>query len=96
MLGNVQKQPADTLDYDVDFGKWLPDDDEILTVVATATTIDGEATPLVIDSVQVASPIVKVWLSGGTDGSGYVVTVTIATAGGRIKETEFKLRVKDY
>lgn len=95
MLGQVQKQPADTLDYDIDFSKWLPDDDEILTAVANATTIEGETTPLVIDSVRIASPVVKVWLSGGSDGASYKVTAKVATAGGRIKEAEFKIRIRD-
>lgn len=95
MLGTTQKQPADQLDYDVDFEKWIPEDDTVTSAIAVASTIDDDATPLVVDSVQLSGTIVKVWLSGGTDGQSYTVTVTASTAGGRIKEEEFKIRVRD-
>lgn len=95
MLQTLQKQPADKLDYDVDYGSFLPDGDEITTVTAVVEEIDP-LTDLVVDSVQVESPVVKVWLSGGLSGSTYKVTVTAATSGGRIKEQDFKIRVRDY
>lgn len=95
MLGTQTKQPADQLDYDVDFSKWLPDDDEITSAIAVTTEIVDETTPLVVESVQITSQVVKVWINGGVDGSTYTVTVTASTVGGRIKETEFKIRVKD-
>jgi hypothetical protein len=91
MLPTVSKQPADTLDFDVDFTRWIPDEDDITTAIAVVSPVDE----LVIDSVQISSPIVKVWTSAGVDGSTYTVTVTASTSGGRIKETEFKIRVRD-
>jgi len=39
---------------------------------------------------------VSVWLSGGTDGQRYKVTVTVDTMGGRRDQSEFIVRVKDY
>lgn len=91
MLGQMTKQPADQLDYDIDFSRWLPDDDVILTVV-TAVDVEDE---LVVDQVTVDSPMVKVWCSGGTVGTTYKVTVTVSTQGGRVKEVDFKIRVRD-
>lgn len=91
MLGIVQKQPADKLDYDVDFSRWITDDDEI-TTVASAVDPDGS---LIVDTVSVASPSVKVWLRGGESGKSYKVTLTVSTAFGRIKEVDFRVRVKD-
>lgn len=91
MLGVQQKQPADLLDYDIDFTRWLTEDDTITTAVVTVSPADE----LTAQSVFVDSPIVKVWLTGGVDGSTYTVTVTASTAGGRIKETEFRIRVRD-
>jgi hypothetical protein len=85
------KQPADDLDYDVDFSAWLPDGDTILSATAVLD-VTGE---LAVAAVQVSSPIVKVWLTGGVDKASYKVTVAASTAGGRVKETEFKIRVKD-
>lgn len=91
MLGVVVKQPADQLDYDIDFDRWLPADDVILTVT-TNVEPSGE---LVVDSVHVDSPMLKVWCSGGENGSSYKVTATVATQGGRVKEVDFKIRVRD-
>lgn len=91
MLGTVQKRPADELDYDVDFSKWLTDDDVITTAVAEVSPT-GE---VAVESVQITSQVVKVWLTGGVDEKSYAVLVTVATSGGRVKEVEFKIRVRD-
>jgi len=85
------KQSGDTLDYDVDFSQWLPKGD-LITTASAVLNVTGE---LVIDAVSLATPIVKVWLSAGVNGSTYKITVTIATNGGRVKEEEFLLRIKD-
>lgn len=86
-----QKQPGDQLDYDLDFGDWLTASDTITGAVATSS-VPAELTVL---SVAVASPMVKVWVLGGVSGATYKVTTTITTAEGRIKELEFKIRVRD-
>lgn len=91
MLGTVLKQPADQRDYDIDFSRWIPDGDTITNAQAVASPA-GE---LVVESIQITDQVVKVWLSAGENGSTYTVTVTASTAGGRIKETEFKIRVRD-
>jgi len=86
------KQSADVLDFPVRFEKFLTEDDTITTIEASLD-IEGE---LVIDAVQNASPTVIVWLSGGLDGRSYKVTIKVGTSAGRVKETEFRLRIKDY
>lgn len=99
MLGTVQKQPADQRDYDVDFSRWIPDGDEITTAVTTVDpAFDAALEPagLSVESVHVATPIVKVWVKGGISGKTYKITVTASTSGGRVKETEFNIRVRDY
>lgn len=90
MLGIKQKRPADVLDFDVDYEDWLTDDDTI-TTVTTSVTPSGQ---LAVQSVQVSNPQVKVWVSGGNDGSTYDIEVTAATNGGRVKVECFKIRVK--
>ena len=92
MLGTVQKRPNDELDYDVDFSKWLTGDDTITSVTAVVSPT-GE---LAVESVSIADQAVKVWLKDGDDLNSYSVVVTVATSGGRIKEVEFKVRVRDY
>lgn len=85
------KQPAEQLDYPVKFDKWLPDGDTITSGDATLDIV-GE---LVIESIGITDQTVTVWVSGGVDGKTYKVTVLAATAGGRIVEEDFKIRVKE-
>lgn len=92
MLGIATKQPADYLDYDISFEEWLPTGDTVSTATASVD-VTGE---LVIADVLVLSPTVKLWLSNGVNGSTYKITVIATTAAGRVKETEFKIRVRDY
>jgi hypothetical protein len=91
MLAIKIKRPGDSLDYDIDYTDWITDSDTI-TSVTTAVVESGE---LSVDSVQISSPVVKVWLSGGVDGTSYHVEVTAVTSGGRVKEECFKIRVRD-
>lgn len=91
MLAVMTKQPSDHLDYDVDFSRWIPDGDTILTVETAVDKPDGVTVP----SVTVASPIVKVWLEGGVTGETYKITVKAATNDGRVKEVDFQIRVKE-
>lgn len=94
MLAVMHKQPADHLDYDVDYSRWLPDDDTITTVETEVSPLDPEA-GVTVTSVNVASPVVKVWLEGGVAGVTYTITVKASTQGGRIKESEFQIRLKE-
>lgn len=91
MLGTQIKQPADYLDYDVSFEDWLPEGD----AVSSATATVSPTSELAIADILVLSPLVKVWLSGGTTGSAYKITIVATTAQGRIKEAEFKIRVRE-
>lgn len=86
------KQPADQLDYDLDFSEWLTGDDTITGVEAVSSVPEE----LVILSASIAGSTVKVWVNGGVAGATYKVTATISTAEGRIKELEFKIRVRDF
>ncbi len=85
------KEPRDELDYDIDFSAWLPDGDTITTVTHE---IDRQG-ELEIPAVEVHSPFVKVWTRAGVDRTTYKITLVVSTAGGRVKEIEFKLRIKD-
>lgn len=84
------KQPADVEDYDVSYVDYLEargDTGDIHTVVA-------EPGITVVLSTLVAG-VVKVWLSGGTDKEDYKITVTLETTGGRTKQVEFVVRVRE-
>lgn len=92
MLGSFAKQPGETLDYDLECDEWLTDDDFVTSAVSTVTpnglTVQS---PLVFDS----GLKVKVWISGGTVGTTYKVQTTMTTAAGRVKEAEFKIKLRE-
>ncbi len=90
-LGKTEKQPADVLDYDVDYSAWLRDNE---TLSQASVTVSPEG--LVLDAQAVANPIVKVWLSGGTAGGRYKVEVTATTSMGVVRQDEFIVAVKEY
>lgn len=89
-METVYKQPADVLDYDAKFERWLPEEATITTIEAWA-----DAAGVTIDAVQNLGRKVKVWLSGGVDRAAYKITVKVGTDMGHVKETEFRLRIKE-
>jgi len=89
-LGNFSKQPVEVKDFDIDYSEWLTAGDNV-----QSADIVVSPTGLVVDSVFINDPRIKVWLSSGADGTQYKLTVTMTTADGRIKQDEFKIRVKD-
>jgi hypothetical protein len=83
------KQPGDKLDYDIDFNEWLSSGDSLASVNVTADT------GITIVNSTIVVSMVKVWLSGGNDGETYKITVKVTTDEGRIKEQEFRIKVKE-
>lgn len=90
ILGIVTKQPAEVQDYDVSFSEWLT----ALSDTSASYTVTAD-TGITVDSFSITGGVVKVWLSGGIDGVTYKVTVTLTTAGGRTRQSEFSLQVKE-
>lgn len=92
ILGTFVQQPNERLDYDIDFSEWIAAGD--LVVSATSTADAGIVIELPI--VDGTGKIVKQWVSGGTSGTTYKVQVRATTDDGRIKEAEFRVKVKEY
>ena len=100
VLGKFIKQPTEVIDYDIDFSQFLTEGDTLVTVGDPPVPIplDVSVTPagLVIGGTYVRNgTVVKQWLSGGTVGERYKVTLTVTSGGGRVKQVEFIVRVKD-
>jgi hypothetical protein len=78
------KNPADVLDFSVDFSAWLADTDDDLIVAATltpATTVRGDiniAYPLIVTSQMITA-----WLSYGQAGGTYEIEFSVNTFIGR-------------
>lgn len=89
ILGTYRQQPDEKLDYDVDYADWLEGSDALLsksvTISPTGPTI----------SSAIVGERIKTWVSGGTAGVKYKVTVTATTSSGRIKQDEFYIKCKE-
>lgn len=90
MTDIMVKTPADILDYDVDFARWLPNADRLSA--ASAMIENSTAT---VDRTDHSDTSAKVWISGGVTGETANVTVTIATLEGRTKQFRFNLKIKE-
>ena len=90
ILEKFTKQPADRQDYDISFVDWLA----ALGDVGVSATVEV-ATGLSLLTFTLVAGVVKVWLYGGTDGTSYKVTVTLTTTGGRVKQDEIVIKVKE-
>lgn len=100
IIGKFIKQPAEILDYDIDFSEFLADGDTLISTgnPAVPSPLNVVVTPpgLTLGPTFVLSGVtLKQWLSGGTDGVKYKVTVTATSNAGRVKQVEFVVRVKD-
>lgn len=86
------KQPGETLDYDFDFTKWFGKRtdtiDSYTVAVSSGITKVGDTR---------TGKVIKVVLSGGTDGQSYLVTVKITTTStpALVKEHEILVKVKE-
>ncbi len=87
-LETREKRSTSILDYAWDWSKWLVDD-----VIATHTvTVPSGVTKVTSTNTNT---IVTAWLSGGTDGTDYLINCQIVTSGGRTDSRAFILQVRD-
>lgn len=89
-LGSFVKQPIEKTDYDIDFREWMTPGDNVRNAVVVVDPPGLTNTQTVVND-----PRVKMWFSGGADGVTYRISVTITTEDGRVKQVEYKIKVKD-
>lgn len=90
ILGKFTKQPVEIQDYDIDFTGYL----EFHNDVALSHTVAAETGLTVLSSALVGG-VVKVFVSSGVDGQTYKVSATITTQGGRVKQGDILIKVKE-
>lgn len=90
VLTEVFKDPADVIDYELDFTGLLVADN-----IASITGIVADN--VTIDSFSFSGNIVTVFISGGTAETTAIVTTTIVTTNStpRTYERSFKIRIED-
>lgn len=101
ILGTFYKQPAETLDYDIDFSAVLDDNDTLVSTgnPAVPSPLNVVVSPagLTVGSTFVIEngKTIKQWLSGGASRVKYKITLTVTSNAGRVKQVEFMVNVKD-
>lgn len=101
ILGKYTKQPGEVCDYDIDFSDWLRAGETLSTSVVSSIECQTEPadSALVNSGVTVATSSVRVRMTAGTAGKTYKVTVRTTSGGtgsGRVDESEFIVKVKDF
>jgi hypothetical protein len=91
ILERFDKQPDEVQDYDIDFGEYLTSMNDF----AQSYVCVADAGITIASSLLLTGGVVKVFLSGGTDGNNYKVTTTLTTLGGRVKQAEIIIKVKE-
>jgi hypothetical protein len=94
ILAKFEKQPADVQDFDIDFTEWLTGMSDTAPGPTGVTVVAEDG--LTVDLATLDDGVVKVWTSGGTDGTTYKITATVVTDGGRTKQAEIRVKVKEY
>ncbi len=89
-LGTATQQPTERLSYTIDYSEALTEGDNVETATA-AVTPSG----LTVENVGVYDPRVKFWVTGGTTGASYKVTLTVNTADGRVFQDEVTFKIKE-
>ncbi len=92
LLGSAHKQPADVLDYDLVLEDWLQGTDDVIQDVEVTISPEGE---LEVQQTTLYAERAKIWLKGGKDRTDYGVSILVTTAGGRKKEWEMNMRVRN-
>lgn len=99
IIATFEKQPWEEQDYDLDINPYLSEisGDTIASAVITLPDgVSGEVS-LGTGSQQLAHQggLVKFWVIGGIHGKKYKLTLRIVTTGGRKKEYEVMVKVKE-
>ena len=85
----IDKDPRSKLDYTVDWSAWAGASETIVSSIWSA------ATGITVVSTQVSTRKATAWLSGGADGSTYIIRCFVITNGGREDARQFRVKVAD-
>lgn len=90
VLDIFPKQPAEVMDYDISFVRYLEAiNDTVANVMVTAQA------GITLLTHSLSAGVVKVWAAEGTNQRRYKFTIRLTTSGGRLKEVEFLIKVKE-
>lgn len=88
-----KKDPGSTLDYSIDWARWMISGDFITSSSWTIETIGGDVSPLSETNNTHTNFRGTVWLTAGTRGNTYTCTNRIVTDQGRTDERSIFITV---
>jgi hypothetical protein len=86
----LTKAPADVLDYDFDFSRWMPSGDRITNAIASLA-----GTGAIVTDVEWSDLVARIWLSGGANDEAGILAILITTHAGRTKEVTASVRIRE-
>ena len=94
LLGTINKQPSEILDFDIGYTSTLAVGSDSLTT-CTATVLPSGALTVASATVDAPNKKVKVVISAGNTGVTYKVTILMNTTNGLKYEDEVSVIVED-
>ena len=98
-MDTFRKQPTERLDYGVKTSTWMVSGDSITD---TKVSIDDGALGLSVPANGLLAEVAggnttypQIWVENGTDAVTYKLSVVMTMVSGRVKEHNFKVKVKD-
>ena len=93
--GVHERTPGEVTSFAMTFAGGLGSGETVLSLDGPATVIEDGVTGLVIDSTQIATPLVNFFVSGGVVGNIYWVFARVNTNLGQKLEGAVKVVVRD-
>jgi hypothetical protein len=93
-MKNFEKQPNETLDYFFDFRNWLTSKTDTPAAVDPYVLLLETGITKVSDNMNTPG-VVQLFLAAGDSGKSYKVTCRMTTTGGRVKEADFRIKVRE-
>lgn len=87
----VEKDPDSVMDFMIDWGDWLLDNNTDMILTSTWAVPVG----VTVVNDQIVDDFTVLWLGASTAGLRIPITNRITTAGGRVQDQSFTLIVRD-
>jgi hypothetical protein len=95
MSRTFSKEADATLDYTINYGRWLPRDDRIVASQWEIEQKPGDETPLAQVDHTFADRTTTIMVTGGKENTRYRLTNHITTLGGRVDERVIFLMIRN-
>lgn len=94
-IPTLEKQPSESLVYSMNFTSRLDATATVATIVSVVETPVTVPPLILVGGAVISGKKVNQRISGGKDGSSYIITVVITDSDGNTKEGEGRLNVVD-